>query len=214
MKYRSVLFVPGCDEKKIKKAYTLSADLIVLDLESTVPENKKEIAKNIIRNLDLDKSKTYIRINSNNDLDFVTQEKFIGIFLPFTESEIQLLKINNELKNLETLKTDIIPIIESQEGLNNLRDICNFKERVKLISFGSHDLTKSLNLKVSDNEEEILIYRQVIAKNSYKPIDTSYLNYKDLDGFKESCILSKHLGFGGKACIHPDQINIANDIFF
>ena len=37
MKYRSVLFVPGHEEKKIKKAYTLNADLIVLDLESTVP---------------------------------------------------------------------------------------------------------------------------------------------------------------------------------
>ena len=34
MKYRSVLFVPGHEEKKIKKAYTLNADLIVLDLES------------------------------------------------------------------------------------------------------------------------------------------------------------------------------------
>ena len=33
MKYRSVLFVPGHEEKKIKKAYTLNADLIVLDLD-------------------------------------------------------------------------------------------------------------------------------------------------------------------------------------
>lgn len=48
MKYRSVLFVPGCDEKKIKKAYTLSADLIVLDLESTVPENKKKLRKTLL----------------------------------------------------------------------------------------------------------------------------------------------------------------------
>ena len=37
MKFRSVLFVPGHEEKKIKKAYTLHADLIVIDLESTVP---------------------------------------------------------------------------------------------------------------------------------------------------------------------------------
>ena len=34
MKYRSVLFVPGHEEKKIKKAYTLNADLIVIDLEA------------------------------------------------------------------------------------------------------------------------------------------------------------------------------------
>ena len=35
MKYRSVLFVPGHEEKKIRKAYTLNPDLIVIDLEST-----------------------------------------------------------------------------------------------------------------------------------------------------------------------------------
>ena len=45
MKYRSVLFVPGHEEKKIKKAYTINADLIVLDLESSVPKNEKENAK-------------------------------------------------------------------------------------------------------------------------------------------------------------------------
>ena len=49
MKYRSVLFVPGHEEKKIKKAYTLNADLIVIDLEATVPKDQKEQAKKIIR---------------------------------------------------------------------------------------------------------------------------------------------------------------------
>ena len=49
MKYRSVLFVPGHEEKKIKKAYTLNADLVVIDLESTVPDNQKGEAKKIIK---------------------------------------------------------------------------------------------------------------------------------------------------------------------
>ena len=45
MKYRSVLFVPGHEEKKIKKAYSLNADVVVIDLESTVPREKKNEAK-------------------------------------------------------------------------------------------------------------------------------------------------------------------------
>ena len=45
MKYRSVLFVPGHEKKKIQKAYTLDADVVVIDLESTVPEDQKESAK-------------------------------------------------------------------------------------------------------------------------------------------------------------------------
>ena len=118
MKYRSVLFVPGHEEKKIIQACNV---------------NKKN---------------TYIRINSSNDLSFVCDEKFIGIFLPFTESKEQLLSIDSQLKKIEKIKTDIIPIIESQKGLNNLQAICNFDERVKIISFGSHDLAKSINLSL------------------------------------------------------------------
>ena len=50
MKYRSVLFVPGHEEKKIRKAYTLNADLVVIDLESTVPNDQKDEAKKLLRN--------------------------------------------------------------------------------------------------------------------------------------------------------------------
>ena len=39
MKYRSVLFVPGHEEKKIKKAYTLNADLICLLYTSPSPRD-------------------------------------------------------------------------------------------------------------------------------------------------------------------------------
>ena len=213
MKYRSVLFVPGHEEKKIQKAYTLNADVVVIDLESTVPEDQKENAKKIIQDCKVNKQKTYIRINNNNDLDFVTNEEYIGIFLPFTESKDQLSNIDKILKSNEKINTDIIPIIESEKGLKNLKEICEFKERIKVISFGSHDLAKSINLKVSDDEKEILSYRKLMVSHSKNPIDTSYLNFKDLIGFEKSCNLAKNIGFGGKACIHPGQIEISNKIF-
>ena len=216
MKYRSVLFVPGHEEKKIKKAYSLNADLIVLDLESTVPEDQKEHAKKIIKECNVNKDLTYIRIDKNSDLEFVTSEKFPGIFLPFTESKKQLVEIDTLLKKTERLKTDVIPILESINGLANLEEICSFSERIQIISFGSHDLAKSINLKVSEDEKEILEFRKNIvnkSKNIQKPIDTSYLNYKDLNGFETSCNIVKKLGFGGKACIHPNQIDISNKLF-
>ena len=216
MRYRSVLFVPGHEEKKIKKAYTLNADLIVIDLEATVPKDQKEQAKKIIRECNVNKDQTYIRINSNSDLEFVTAERFPGIFLPFTETKKQLIEIDTLLKKNEKLKTNVIPILESINGLANLEEICSFSERIQIISFGSHDLAKSINLKVSEDEKEILEFRKNIvnkSKNIQKPIDTSYLNYKDLNGFETSCNIVKKLGFGGKACIHPNQIDISNKLF-
>ena len=216
MKYISVLFVPGHEEKKIKKSYTLSADLIVIDLESTVPDNQKDRAKQIIKDCKTDKSKTYIRINSEDDLNFVTDEKFLGIFLPFTESKSQLENLDQKLTKIEKLKTDVIPIIESKKGIDNLQEICSFNKRISVVSFGSHDLAKSINLKVSDDEKELLEYRKNIVKHSSKikkAIDTSYLNYKNTNGFLQSSKIAKNLGFGGKACIHPNQIEISNKIF-
>ena len=216
MRDRSVLFVPGHEEKKIKKAYTLNADLIVIDLEATVPKDQKEQAKKIIRECNVNKDQTYIRINSNSDLEFVTSERFPGIFLPFTETKKQLIEIDTLLKKNEKLKTNVIPILESINGLANLEEICSFSERIQIISFGSHDLAKSINLKISEDEKEILEFRKNIvnkSKNIQKPIDTSYLNFKDLNGFEVSCNLVKKLGFGGKACIHPNQIDISNKLF-
>ena len=216
MRYRSVLFVPGHEEKKIKKAYTLNADLIVIDLEATVPKDQKEQAKKIIRECNVNKDQTYIRINSYSDLEFVTAERFPGIFLPFTETKKQLIEIDTLLKKNEKLKTNVIPILESINGLANLEEICSFSERIQIISFGSHDLAKSINLKVSEDENEILEFRKNIvnkSKNIQKPIDTSYLNFKDLNGFEASCNIVKKLGFGGKACIHPNQIDISNKLF-
>ena len=216
MRYRSVLFVPGHEEKKIKKAYTLNADLIVIDLEATVPKDQKEQAKKIIRECNVNKDQTYIRINSNSDLEFVTSERFPGIFLPFTETKKQLIEIDTLLKKNEKLKTNVIPILESINGLANLEEICSFSERIQIISFGSHDLAKSINLKISEDEKEILEFRKNIvnkSKNIQKPIDTSYLNFKDLNGFEVSCNIVKKLGFGGKACIHPNQVDISNKIF-
>ena len=168
MKYRSVLFVPGHEEKKIKKAYTLNADLIVLDLESTVPRDKKDFAKKIIKNCEINKEKTYIRINDPRDLEFVAIESFPGIFLPFTESALQLEAINIELHSWEHKKTDIIPIIESMKGISSLQEISNSKSsyRINLLSLGSHDLAKSINLKVSDDEKEITNFRQKIIDHS------------------------------------------------
>ena len=166
MKYRSVLFVPGHEENKIKKAYTLNADIVVLDLESSVPNSQKEQAKKIIKKCDVNKNQTYIRINNNSDLEFVTSEKFPGIFLPFTETKEQLIELDLYLKKKEKLKTDVVPILESINGLANLDEICSFTERVQILSFGSHDLAKSINLKISENEKEILEFRKNIVKKS------------------------------------------------
>ena len=121
----------------------------------TVPDNKKNIAKEIIKNFSVDKTKTFIRIIDESDLNFVAEEKNSKcIFLPFTETRKQLENISTGYPQLKKIKTEIIPIMESINGLANLKEICNYGERVKVVSFGSHDLAKSTNLDISPDEKK------------------------------------------------------------
>ena len=104
MKYRSVLFVPGHEEKKIKKAYKLNADLIVLDLESTVPDDQKEQAKKIIKECNVNKDQT---IESYAHLKF---DRFADITIRRSDKE-------KGLKNKPglTFPNEIIPKIQSTD---------------------------------------------------------------------------------------------------
>ena len=45
------------------------------------------------------------------------------------------------------------------------------------------------------------------------PIDTSFIDLEDLEGLKQSALRARNMGFQGKACIHPRQVNIVNAIF-
>ena len=45
------------------------------------------------------------------------------------------------------------------------------------------------------------------------PIDTSFIDLEDLEGLKQSSLRARNMGFQGKACIHPKQVDIVNAIF-
>ena len=101
--------------------------------------------------------------------------------------------------NLEFCKLDLL----KDEGWDEAVAGCTYVLHV----------ASPLTDKAPDDENEILTYRKLIVSHSKDPIDTSYLNFKDLIGFEKSCNLAKSIGFAGKACIHPGQVDISNKIF-
>ena len=83
--FRSLLFIPGNNERFLVKSASLKPDILCFDLEDSVPSNDKEVARNLLEkhlaSLQEDKeSSVYVRINSVNsglvdkDLGFVTQK--------------------------------------------------------------------------------------------------------------------------------------------
>jgi citrate lyase subunit beta/citryl-CoA lyase len=46
------------------------------------------------------------------------------------------------------------------------------------------------------------------------PLDSPYMvDLKDLEGLEKDTLIAKNLGFGGKMCVHPTQIEIINRVF-
>jgi len=231
-KFRSMLFAPGNEVRKVEKVFTFGADVVALDLEDAVPIADKAAAREIVlEHIIKNKDKTtYVRINSieseyfNIDLEKTIHQDLNGILLPMLESSDQFNaadKVLSEIekdKNLEDGSIDIIPIIETARGFSNIKDICHANKRLKRLSFGAWDFSLDTNVKISKDENEIYFVRSLMVVESRaaglsSPIDTSFIELEALDGLKKSALRARNMGFQGKACIHPKQVDIVNAIF-
>ncbi len=65
---RTLLFVPGNQERRIEKARSVPADALILDLEDSVPVSKKDSARRTVAasldGLALSEQEVFVRINS------------------------------------------------------------------------------------------------------------------------------------------------------
>jgi citrate lyase subunit beta/citryl-CoA lyase len=59
------------------------------------------------------------------------------------------------------------------------------------------------------------IHRIVVAARAagLQVTDGPYADYRNLDGYRESCEMALALGCDGKWAVHPDQIAVAQEVF-
>ena len=129
---------------------------------------------------------------------------------------------------LEPGKVEIEAQIESAEGLVNVDAIVRATGRLTALHFGSGDFAASLrmpnrNIGVMDEWDEAYpghrfhyaMQRIVVAARAagLRAIDGPVADYRDEEGLRKSCLLARSLGFDGKWCIHPAQIEIVNEVF-
>lgn len=224
---KSLLFTPGNREDRFLKALHSNSNFMILDLEDSVSDDDKYLARVNIKNFvtanDV-KNKIFIRINSykskhfedDTTLLFSIRNHIKGVIL----SKCENIKSINSLREFK-----IIPMIESAKGIKNIHKIAK-QENVIAMTFGALDLIKSLNMSKNgfgpneiDSVSYLLNYTRVqlvLASNINKllpPIECIYPNLKDLEGLEKSLILAKNMGFGGALCIHPNQVPTTNKAF-
>lgn len=229
--YRTFLFAPGNHARRVEKALSLDADAAILDLEDACPIAEKVATREIVVAA-CQKPRSglaYVRVNATStefgygDLVAVSRKGVDGIILPKVETVDEIRAVDWVVSSLERERglkpggLDIIPIIETAKGMQNVAAITAAGTRVRRIAFGAGDFTLDLNMTWSRAETELLPYRSqcVVASraaNIEAPIDTVWVDLKDPEGFAASARAIKGLGFQGKMCIYPDQVPVANEI--
>jgi citrate lyase subunit beta/citryl-CoA lyase len=229
-----MLFAPGNHARRVQKALTESgADAAILDLEDALAIAEKVATRAVVAAAlrGHRATRAYVRVNGVEtpwffgDLEGVVGPGLDGILVPKTAHPQMLYLADRYLAHLERERglaagsVDVIPIVESAEGVANLREICGSGiARVRRLSFGAADLTADLGFTWTAEEQELLPIRTQLAVYSRwaglePPLDTVFVHVRDLEGFEATTRRGRQLGFQGRMCIHPDQVEPANRIY-
>lgn len=230
--YRTFLFAPGNHARRVEKAFTIGADAVILDLEDAVAVSEKPGTRPVVMEaLRKERNcKGYVRVNATStewgfaDILAVVQPGLDGIILPKVEDADQLKAVDWMLTNLERERhlqlgsIDLIPIVETAQGLTQLEAIARAGTRTRRIAFGAGDMTLDLGMTWTREEAELQSIRiEFVVKSRAAglepPLDTVWADLRDPNGFLQSVEHVRGLGFQGKMCIHPDQIPVANAAF-
>jgi citrate lyase subunit beta/citryl-CoA lyase len=235
--YRSFLFAPGNHARKVMKVFDCGADNVILDLEDAVAKAEKIATRTLVvealkrpRRSGTHKGGAYVRVNAfttefcYGDAAAVVGPGLDGIVLPMVESREQIVAFDwlvgalERERGLPSGSIDIIPIVETAKGIANARVIAAAGTRVKRMAFGAGDYTLDLNMEWTLAESELEHARAEMAVASRAagleaPIDTVWVHIKDLEGVERSAKRARQLGFQGKMCIYPAQVERVNRAF-
>jgi len=217
---RSYLFIPGNTPSMIQNLDVFESDSVIIDFEDSVISYDKDAARILIKNFlekfSFNEFDIYIRINDSLNSNFLKDVEATkgldieGYVLPKASID-SINKLNSLIENLK-----IIPIIESPLALLEAKEIAQLSN-VSGLLLGAEDYTKELGINRTLIGNEILYARSYIAIicNAYgiESIDTPYTSKDDEIGLREDAIKAKNLGFTAKSLIHPNQVDIVNEVF-
>lgn len=232
--FRSLLFIPGNNERFLKKSIKLQADILCFDLEDSVPSNEKEAARILVARYLASRqgendSFIYVRINSfdsglvDGDLERIVMNGLDGIVLPKIGNSEEVIQIIHKIdaivsKRKLTSGIRIIPSIETAKGVVNANSIASSHKNVTALVFGVFDYLYDMNIDVE--YDDFVSYNYARSKipvdaraAGIDALDGIWQNVNDIDGLIKDAAIAKKLGYSGKTLIHPSHINPVHDIF-
>jgi citrate lyase subunit beta/citryl-CoA lyase len=209
---RSYLFVPGNRPDRFQKAVASGADRIILDLEDAVAPSEKEGARNAASSWFKDGNSAVLRINGADSFWFSAD---LAAVATFAAAEVMLPKA--DVVSLERVlhylvDRPVIALIETVAGLMQINDIAKMKG-VSRIAFGNIDFSTDARLPATSPALDHARFHIAMASRAAglpSPIDGVTVALNDDAVLGNDIKHAREFGFGGKLCIHPKQVGIAN----
>jgi len=240
---RSELAVPGASSKMITKAAASDADLVFLDLEDAVAPARKVAARDTVvaglTNLDWGRTVRAVRVNGADTQwatdDVITVVEQAGehldvLIIPKVKAPRDVWFFETLLDQLEaklglTRKIGLEALIEEAEALSRVEEIAGCSPRLEALILGFGDLAASLGFRIGHEVDAAYRYpgdpwhaaraRMIAAARAHglDAIDGPFPNFRDGEAYRREASWASTLGAVGKWCIHPSQVELANDVF-
>ncbi len=227
---RSRLYLPGSQPKLMMNAGIHKPDAVILDLEDSVAPPEKMSARFIVRNalrtLDFFDAERMVRINQGElgmqDIEAIVPHNVHLILIPKVETAEELQKFDAKITEVmkscgRTEPVFIMPILESALGILNALSIAQASKNNVALAIGLEDYTADIGTQRTNVGNESFFARSMLVNatraTGLQPIDTVFSDVNDEGGLRASVQEAKSLGFDGKGCIHPRQIQPINEEF-
>lgn len=232
---RSLMFVPGHNEKLIDSALRRDADVLLLDIEDSVqPVGNKQVARdNIKRYVAEGKFNGRIvfpRVNDREsghlmqDVYQLTIDGVSGFMYPKAKKGEDIYFFGKLLETIEYEKKiplhtfKIIALIETPGAVMNIQEICKAcPERLIAVAFGCEDFMTALGGQHDEEYSSIFTARSLIAMGAKSsgviPIDTVHIKVHDLDDLEKNLIVGRKLGFEGMLVLNPKELPLVHKYY-
>ena len=230
---RSMMFLNAQKPSLIKDPYIYGADSLMLDLEDDVAVTAKDNARfslyHALRSIDYRGSERVVRINGldtdlwEEDIRCVVAGGADVIRIPKTENADMLRAVEDKVLaaeeefHREPGTTLLMSALESAKGVMNAYEICTASDRMIGVALSGGDYTKDLQTRITGTGVELMGARQqmIIAARAagVQCFDTVWTNLDDMEGFRKDVETIHMMGFDGKSCINPRQIDVVHKIF-
>lgn len=236
---RSFLFVPGDSEKKLAKAAQLSADALILDLEDSVAQGRKEFARGLVAAYLTAEQATgaqlWVRINpltsglALRDLAAVITDRLAGIMIPKVDGPADVLAVSHYLDALEVSAgvdcgAQLLPVAtETARSPFALGEYSTAGlTRLYGLTWGAEDLSADVGATTNRGRDARWAHTYQTVRSltllgakaaGVQAVETLYVDVADRDGLCEDCRWARSEGFSGRIAIHPAQVETINAAF-